>query len=91
MPSIEKLSQSADTNKVAFVMISLDDQFEKAKAYIRSAKLQLPIYYPAENLPALFNVEGIPSTFIFNENGELIKRVDGGDEYNTNEYRALLK
>lgn len=91
MPSIEKLSQFVDTNKVAFVMISLDDQFEKAKAYIRSAKLQLPIYYPAETLPALFNVEGIPSTFIFNENGELIKRVDGGDEYNTDEYRALLK
>lgn len=91
MPSIEKLSQSVDTNNVAFVMISLDDQFEKAKAYIRSAKLQLPIYYPAENPPALFNVEGIPSTFIFNETGELIKRMDGADFYDTDEYRALLK
>jgi thiol-disulfide isomerase/thioredoxin len=91
MPSIEKLYQSVDTNKVAFVMISLDDQFEKAKAYIRSAKLQLPVYYPEENLPDLFNVEGIPSTFIFNEAGQLIKRIDGGDFYDTDEYRALLK
>ena len=91
MPSIEKLAKSVDTNKVAFVMISMDDQFEKAKAFIRAAKLELPIYYPAETLPALFNVEGIPSTFIFNESGELIKRVDGGDFYDTDEYRALLK
>ena len=91
MPSIAELYKSVDTSKVAFVMISLDDQFEKAKAFVRSAKLQLPIYYPSENLPTLFNVEGIPSTFIFNENVELVKRVDGGDEYNTDEYRALLK
>jgi thiol-disulfide isomerase/thioredoxin len=91
MPSIEKLYHSVDTNKVAFVMISLDDQFEKSKSFIRSAKLKLPIYYPAENLPALFNVEGIPSTFIFSENGGLIKRMDGGDFYDTDEYRTLLK
>lgn len=90
MPSIAKLYKSIDTNKVTFVMISLDDKFEKAKAFVRSAKIHLPIFYPAENLPSLFNVEGIPSTFIFNENGELIKRVDGGDNYNTGEYKTLL-
>ena len=91
MPSIEKLYHSVDTNRVAFIMISLDDAFEKAKTFIGSAKLQLPIFYPAENLPALFNVGGIPSTFIFNEDGELIKRMDGADFYDTDDYRALLK
>jgi thiol-disulfide isomerase/thioredoxin len=91
MPSIEKLYHSVDTSKVAFVMIALDDQFEKSKSFIRSAKLELPIYYPAENLPSLFNVQGIPSTFIFSENGELTKRMEGGDFYDTDEYRALLK
>lgn len=91
MPSIAKLYKSIDTNKVAFVMISLDDKFEKAKAFVRSAKLHLPIFYPAENLPALFYVEGIPATFIFDENGELIKRVDGGSNYNTSEFKTLLQ
>lgn len=91
MPSIEKLYHLVDSNKVAFVMISLDDEFEKAKAFVRSAKLQLPVFYPAESLPALFNVGGIPSTFIFNETGELIKRMDGADFYDTDDYRALFK
>lgn len=90
MPSIEKLYRSVDTSKVAFVMLSLDDQFEKAKNYVSTAKLQLPIYYPVENLPALFNIQGIPTTFIFNEAGALIKRVDGGDWYDTDAYRTLL-
>ena len=90
MPSIARLYKSVDTAKVAFVMISLDDRFEKAKSYIRSSKLELPVYYPAENLPPLFNVQGIPATFIFNEKGEMIKRVDGSDNYDSEEYRKLL-
>ncbi len=91
MPSIEKLAGSTDTNQVAFVMLSLDDNFEKAKRFIKNQKLTLPIYYPAENLPALFNTDGIPVTFIFNEKGELIQRIDGGDNYDTDVYRTLLK
>ncbi len=91
MPSIEKLYQSADKNKVALVMLALDDSFEKSKDYIVSKKLDLPVYYPQDNLPELFNVQGIPTTFIFNEQGALIQRVDGSDNYDTDEYRNLLK
>lgn len=91
MPSIEKLSRSVDNNKVQFVLISLDDQFEFAKKFVSSKGFKLPIYYPTENPPALFNVQGIPATFIFNENGELIKRIDGSENYDTGEYKALLQ
>ncbi|OLY94517.1 Thiol-disulfide isomerase or thioredoxin [Cnuella takakiae] len=91
MSSIEKLRNGVDSNKVAFVMLSLDDNFNKAKTFIKRQKLSLPLYYPAENLPALFNVQAIPTTFIFNEAGNLLQRVDGGDEYNSEAYRKLLQ
>jgi thiol-disulfide isomerase/thioredoxin len=91
MPSIEKLFRSVDTSKVVFVMLSLDDHFDKAKKFIGRQRLNLPIYYPAENLPALFNVQAIPATFIFNESGDLIQRIDGSDDYNRDEYRKLLQ
>lgn len=91
MPSIEKLYQSVDTNKVKFLLISFDDQFELAKKYVSSKKLKLPIYYPTENPPALFNVQGIPATFIFNEKGELVKQIEGMEDYNTANYKALLQ
>lgn len=90
MPSIEKLYQSVDKNKAAFILLALDDNFEKSINYIRSKKLDLPIYYPAENLPALFNVPGIPATFIFNEEGQLIQVVEGSDNYHTDRYKKLL-
>lgn len=91
MPSIEKLARSVDNNKVQFLLISLDDQFDLAKKYVSSKGLKLPIYYPNENPPALFNVQAIPATFIFNENGELVKRIDGGENYDTKEYKALFQ
>jgi thiol-disulfide isomerase/thioredoxin len=90
MPSIQKLSAEVNKNNVVFVMLSLDDDFEKAKAYVQENNLMLPIYYPAETLPELFNVNGIPATFIFNEKGKLIKRVDGMDNYDSGKYRDLL-
>lgn len=91
MPSIEKLSQSLDSSKVAFVMISLDDNFDKAKKFASAKNLSLPIFYPSENLPPLFNVQGIPATFIFNEAGELIQQIEGGDDYNTPRYQQILQ
>lgn len=91
MPSIEKLSKSVDTSKVAFVMLSLDDNFAKAKRFMRSQNLNLPVYYPAENLPTIFNVDAIPSTFIYNEKGELLRQISGGNDYNSEAFRQLLK
>jgi thiol-disulfide isomerase/thioredoxin len=91
MPSIEKLYADVDTSKVTFLLVSLDDEFGKAKKYVSSQNLKLPIYYPASNLPPLFNVEAIPATFIFNENGELLNQVNGSDNYEQEEYRQLLK
>ena len=72
-------------------MLSLDDNFDKARAFVKHQKLSLPIYYPAENLPGLFNVNSIPTTFIFDENGNLAQRIDGGDNYDSQSYRELLQ
>lgn len=92
MPSIQKLHETVDKDKAAFVMLSLDDDFEKAKKYIAANTPNLPVYYPQnfENLPELFNVRGIPATFIFDENGQLIKSMEGADNYDTDAYRKLL-
>lgn len=90
MPSIEKLYQSVDTGKVAFVLVAFDNRFETAKRFVAEKNWHLPIYYPAGILPDLFNVRGIPVTFIFDEKGELIQQIEGGEDYNTKEFKALL-
>lgn len=91
MPSLQSLHGKLDKDKVAFVLLSVDDSPEDAGEFKATQKLQLPVYFPGEGLPSLFNVQAIPSTFIFNEKGELIKRMDGMDDYDTEEYLNLLK
>ncbi|HJW16680.1 MAG TPA: TlpA disulfide reductase family protein [Flavisolibacter sp.] len=91
MPSIEKLAKSVDSSKVSFVMLSMDENFDKAKAFVKQQQLSLPVFYPAENLPALLNVNSIPTTFIFDENGKLIRRIDGGNDYDSQTFRELLQ
>ncbi len=91
MPSIDKLYHSVDSSKVAFIMLSLDNSFDKAKKYSKSRKLDMPLYYPVEKLPAMLRVSGIPATFIFNEQGELVHRTDGSDNYFTAAYKKLLQ
>ena len=90
IPSIEKLYSKVDKTKVAFIMLSLDNDMQTAVNFATKNKLATPVYYPAENLPSLFNVEGIPATFIFDEQGNLIRWVEGGDNYDTAEYLKLL-
>lgn len=90
MPSIEKLYKTVDTAHVQFVMLSLDKDFETAKQYVQKKGFQMPVFYPAADLPDLFAVNGIPTTFIFNEAGELTEQHEGSEDYNTIAYRKLF-
>lgn len=89
MPSINSLYKKVN-GKAEFIMLSLDDDFNKARSYKSNQAFALPFYYPAENLPSLFQVDAIPTTFVFNEKGELIKRLEGAIDYNSEEFLKLL-
>ncbi|MGZ5253353.1 MAG: TlpA family protein disulfide reductase [Flavitalea sp.] len=90
MPSIQELYEKTKNENVTFVMLALDNDFQESIGFLKEQGLVLPAYYPGETLPEIFNVPGIPTTFIFDEKGELIKKIEGSDKYNTNEYIKLL-
>ncbi|ANH82648.1 alkyl hydroperoxide reductase [Niabella ginsenosidivorans] len=91
MPSIQNLRKKLGDDKVTFVLLSVDNSFEEATEFKKAHGLKLPIFYPGEQLPVLFNVQAIPSTFIFDEKGTLIRKMEGMENYDTQEYRDLLK
>ncbi|MFT3676433.1 MAG: TlpA disulfide reductase family protein [Chitinophagaceae bacterium] len=91
IPSIQRLQAKIDSSKTAFVMLSLDDNFEQAIKYATNNKMTLPVYAPATALPSLFQVQGIPVTYVFNEAGELIYRKDGAFDYDTPYFTGLLE
>lgn len=90
MPSIQSLYGKVDKDKVAFVMLSLDEGMEDATDFMKSNSLNLPIYFPGGQLPSLLEVQSIPATFIFDEKGKLLRRIDGMHNYDSEEFTKLL-
>jgi len=93
MPSIQNLYNSVDKEKVAFVMLSLDQENAQAKIvqYIQDKEFTFPVYQPASPLPKLLRVNTIPSTFIIGADGKVKSKKTGTANYDTDELREFLK
>lgn len=91
MPGIEALYQKVDKSKVAFVMLSLDENKAKAQKFFKSQGYSFPLYFPAGELPAPFDSNSIPSTIILGPDGQVAARHDGMADYNTPEFKNGLE
>ena len=91
MPGIEALYQKVDKSKVAFVLLSLDENPAKARAFLKSQAFTFPVYFPAGPLPAAFASDAIPCTVILGPDGRVVTRHEGMAEYDTPEFREGLE
>lgn len=89
MPSIDKLHDEMG-NEVVFIMLSLDQNFEKAKAFDKRKGYNLPIYAPADNLPAMYESSAIPTTYVIDAAGNLALTHKGMADYSDPEFKKFL-
>jgi thiol-disulfide isomerase/thioredoxin len=92
MPSIQNLYNKSDKDKVAFIMLALDqnDPFTKVKNYVRDKEFTFPVYFPASELPSLLQVRSIPTTFIVNSSGNVVLKETGTTNFDTEAFRKFL-
>jgi thiol-disulfide isomerase/thioredoxin len=92
MPSIQSLYDQVDHNKIAFIMLSLDqnDPYRKVRTYIQDQGFTFPVYFPASNLPSQLQVESIPATFVIDKEGKVVFREIGAANYGTEEFKNFL-
>ena len=91
MPGIQALYQKMDPAKVAFVMISLDENPARAKKLLQRKGYTFPVYFPTGPLAPPFDSNSIPSTVILTPNGQVAARHDGMADYDTPEFKAALE
>ncbi len=89
MPSIDKLYEEMG-DEVVFVMLSLDQDFELAKAFDKRKGYNLPIYAPASNLPSMYESSAIPTTYVIDADGNLALTHKGMADYNSEEFKKFL-
>lgn len=93
MPSIQNLYNDVDKDRVAFVMLSLDQENQQKKIvqFVNDKDYTFPVYLPASPLPKLLRVNTIPTTFIIGPDGKVVTKKTGMANYDTEEMRGFLR
>jgi len=93
MPSIQKLYDESDQTKVAFVILSLDENRleEKVKRYVQEKQFSFPVYMQSGRLTNQLNVDVIPTTFVIDKNGAVVMKEVGMKNYNTAKFKKFLE
>lgn len=93
MPSIQKLYDSMDKEKVVFVMLALDNEENQHKIpkYIQDKQFTFPVFVPHSYLPKQLKVPTIPTTFIIGKDGKIKSKKTGAANYDTEKFRSFME
>jgi thiol-disulfide isomerase/thioredoxin len=91
MPGIQQLYNKVDTSKVEFVMISLDENVEKARKFIKRKQYTFPVYQLTGNLPEVYSTASIPTTFVIAPDGRIVIREEGMAQYDDERFIQFLR
>jgi len=90
MPGIERLAQSLNNEGVAFLAVTREKP-ERVQAFLRKNHLAIPIYLADEKLPPDLLVQGIPTTYILDRNGNAVYRSGGGSNWDDDDVRSFIR
>ncbi len=93
MPSIQKLYDRIDKEKIQFIILSLDEDGDLPKIvkYVHKNHYTFPVYQPKGFLPSQLSVPSIPTTFIVDPNGNIVSRKVGTTNFNTEKFKKYLE
>ena len=92
MPGINNLyNDIKEEGDVVFLMLSVDDNFEKAKQFKEKKGFDFEVYQAAGGIPQMYYSQSIPTTYVINAKGELALTHTGMADYNTPEFKEFLE
>lgn len=99
MPSIETLyaevqqqQQAADTPQadIRFVLLSMDDDREKADDFMQGRSAGMPYYFPETRIPAILRGSVLPTTYVISADGQQVYRKEGLANYASEDFQNWL-
>ena len=89
MPDIHRLYED-QKDQVRFIMISLDQDEEKAHKFISKKGFDFPVYFLRSALPSVYDTHSIPTTYVIDKEGNVKIERHGMAKYNTESFKQLL-
>ncbi|TYP92139.1 Thiol-disulfide isomerase or thioredoxin [Fodinibius salinus] len=82
MPTIESLyNKVSDNEHIRFVLLSMDQEPQKAVQFMKSKKFDMPYYFPSSELPTKFQSQYLPTTYVISKEGKVIYKKEGIADY----------
>lgn len=92
MPSIYSLYNRFDEdNNVTFLLVSVDEDFDKAKEFMAARDFTIPIYHFRTRAPGAYESSAIPTTYVITPDGKLAFKKEGLAKYDTPEFEQFLR
>ena len=90
MPDIQSLYDETNGD-VSYVMISLDQDENKAREFVKKRGFSFPIYFMRSSLPKTYNTHAIPTTYLIDKTGMIKVENHGMAKYNSSKFKKILK
>ena len=92
MPSLERLyQQMKDDNRIVFLFVNEDDDFNKAKAFVSDNHYTFPIAMSASAIPAEMFNGTLPTTVVLDKEGKVVMKHEGIGGYDNTKFIEQLK
>jgi len=91
MPSISRLSEGLKENKnVVFLMVDVDSDYQKSKKFMDNKNFALPVYIPVSSISETLLDGTIPTTLIFDKEGNLVVKHIGAGNFSSKKVKEYL-
>lgn len=88
-PTIQNL-YDAKKDKMGFVLIAMMDKKEDVEKFLKEGNYNVPVYIASSPLPPKFLVQVFPTTFIVADNGQVVKKSEGAEDWDSEENRQFV-
>lgn len=89
MPDIHSLYKEKG-QQVEFVMISLDQDEQKARDFIERKEFEFPVYFLRSDLPSSYDTHSIPTTYVIGKDGLIKVENHGMAKYSSDSFKEYL-
>lgn len=84
MPSVNELYEKLQHNKnIVFIIVDADHDFSKSVPFMNKHQFTLPLFEANSEIPGNLLGGSIPTTIIFDKNGQLVFRHEGAGDYSS--------
>ena len=91
MPGINKLYNDVNKEDVVFIMLSVDQNFQKAIDFNKKKGFDFEVYRVEGQMPQMYSTQSIPTTYVIDAKEKIALTHLGMGDYDTDEFKEFLQ